>query len=510
MNPAVGILFILRLKAQVWSVSMEMGTNTKKLFIIGAGASGLMAAVSAAQTASDAFAQAALYENGDTDRKDNTSKIDNSGKDKVPALLEITVLEHMDRAGIKLSRTGNGRCNLTNGFIDSTCYQNDNTDFVMHIIRKFDPEDTIRFFNEIGLLTKAKCGYAGTEKLPLQYIYPNSEQASTVVEALLNKALELGIRFEYETYVQSIQKSNNTFIINAIRLGRNITYKADAVIIAAGSKAAPDTGSDGSGYKLAKMLGHSVKKPLPALVQLESSDKVCKTMAGVRSDGSIRIFAGGTEFFAQGELQFTDYGISGIPVFQVSRHAVRALDMRKEVYAVIDLIPILDKDSLYRILMKAAEADKANMQSEQSADSLQNRNNTLFFALGKMMNKKLAAGVMQKLGISQRTRIGRLDGRDIEETAGCVKNFRLDIVGYKSFDRAQICSGGVTLDEFHGDTLESELEQGLYICGELLDVDGICGGYNLQWAWSSGFTAGSSAAKSLCADCKGDGRIGKK
>ena len=126
------------------------------------------------------------------------------------------------------------------------------------------------------------------------------------------------------------------------------------------------------------------------------------------------------------------------------------------------------------------------------------------------MNKKLAAGVMQKLGISQRTRIGRLDGRDIEETAGCVKNFRLDIVGYKSFDRAQICSGGVTLDEFDGDTLESELAQGLYICGELLDVDGICGGYNLQWAWSSGFTAGSSAAKSLCADCKGDGRIGKK
>lgn len=471
-----------------------MGTNTRKLFIIGAGASGLMAAVSAAQTASDAFVQAEPYENGGT------------AKYEASAALEITVLEHMGRAGIKLSRTGNGKCNLTNSFIDSTCYQNDNTDFVMHIIRKFDPEDTIRFFNSIGLLTKAKCGYAGTGKLPLQYIYPNSEQASTVAEALLNKASELGIRFEYETYVQSIEKSDDTFIINAVRLDQNVIYKADAVIIAAGSKAAPDTGSDGSGYKLAKMLGHSVKKPLPALVQLESSDKVCKITAGVRSDGSIRIFAGGTEFSADGELQFTDYGISGIPVFQVSRHAVRALDMRKEVYAVIDLIPILDRDSLYRILMKAAEADKVNMQS---ADSLQNRNNTLFFALGKMMNKKLAAGVMQKLGISQRTRIGRLDGRDIEETTDCIKNFRLDIVGYKSFDRAQICSGGVTLDELDGDTLESGLARGLYICGELLDVDGICGGYNLQWAWSSGFTAGRSAAKSLCADCMGNGRIGK-
>lgn len=422
----------------------------KKLFIIGAGASGLMAAVSAAGRAEH------IKEN-----------------------ITVTVIEHMNRAGIKLSRTGNGRCNLTNEFISDACYQNDNTSFVMHIIEKFTPHDTIAFFNSIGVLTKARCGYAGSDKLPFRYIYPNSDQAATVAEALTERALELGVRFEYETKAEKIEKSKDTFIITAVKAGKNVKYSADALIVAAGSKAAPDTGSDGSGYKLAKMLGHNIVKPLPALVQLESCDKVCKIMAGVRSDGNIEIYTDRDIYTANGELQFTEYGISGIPVFQVSRHAVRALDAKKKVYARIDLLPLLDSDSLCRMFKKASE---------------ENQQKTLYSVLCKMMNKKLACAVLYAAGISKETPAAGLSCSDIKRTTAVIKEFSLKINGCKSFDKAQICSGGVTLSELDENTLESKLVPGLYFCGELLDVDAICGGYNLQWAWSSGFTAGNAAA----------------
>lgn len=421
-----------------------------RLIIIGAGASGLMAAISAAAKAS-----------------------------RIGADVDITVLEHMNRAGIKLSQTGNGRCNLTNEFIDETCYQNNNTSFVMNIINRFTPHDVIEFFNSIGVLTKTRCGYAGTENLLFKYVYPNSDQASTIAESLACRAVKLGVKFEYETEVTNIEKKKSRFIINAVRHGENIVYIADALIIAAGSCAAPKTGSDGSGYRLAKSLGHRIVKPLPALVQLESPDKVCRTIAGVRSDACIEIYTGNCIITAHGELQFTDYGISGIPVFQVSRHAVRALEMHKKVYAVIDLLPLIDNQKLCRILCKNAQEDTLD---------------TLFSVLGRMMNKKLAAGVMQVMGISQKTLLSEFDNKDIEKISQCIKNFRLDISGYKSFDKAQICSGGVRPDELDYDTLESKLIPGLYFCGEILDVDGICGGYNLQWAWSSGYTAGSEAA----------------
>ncbi|MGN0407270.1 MAG: NAD(P)/FAD-dependent oxidoreductase [Bacteroides sp.] len=422
----------------------------KKIFVIGAGASGLMAAITAADKAL-----------------------------QINEKIEVTVLEHMDRAGVKILQTGNGRCNLTNAFVDEMCYQNDDTAFVMHIIKKFMPKDTVAFFNSIGVLTKSRTGYAGTEGLPLEYIYPNSDQAVTVLEALLNRAIELGVQIEYGIDIKNIEKKGEAFVINASHLDKDIKYLADAVIIATGSKAAPKTGSDGSGYNLAKAFGHHIIKPLPALVPLESPDKTCKTMAGVRSDGQIRIFSGDRQIAEEkGEIQFADYGISGIPVFQVSRHAVRLLDMHKEVYALIDLIPMLDSKALQAMLEKLSK---------------ENGERTLLLVLCGMMNKKIATAVMQSLGIPLRTKIGDCSISDIRQMVQEIKAFRLEISGCKSFDRAQVCSGGVALNETDGETLESKLAENLYFCGEILDVDGVCGGYNLQWAWSSGFVAGSAA-----------------
>lgn len=452
----------------------------KKIIVIGAGASGLIAAISAAQA---------------YDREIHASEKAALGK------VSVTILEHMDIAGKKVLQTGNGRCNLTNRFIDAACYQNENAPFVMHIINKFTPDDAINFFNSLGLLTKSRSGSINGDSAR-EYIYPNSDQAEAVVNALLSRAVRLGINIEYRTHVKSIEKKDNEFVIetvirdsilNKVSASPDLdefrpvrTYSADAVILAAGSKAAPWTGSDGSGYALAESFGHTIIPPLPALVQLESSEKSCKVMAKARNDGRIRIYASDKDdkesrLIAEsyGELQFTDYGISGIPVFQVSRHAVKALHEKKNVSASVDLLTLASREKVAGLLSRAVY-DRGT--------------STVTDVLAGMLNRNVAKGIAAALHISPKQTMNRLSHDDINLIAGTVKDFRMKLSGYKSFDRAQVCQGGVSLEELNQDTLESKLVDGLYICGELLDVDGICGGYNLQWAWSSGYTAGRSAA----------------
>ena len=409
----------------------------KQGIIIGGGAAGLMAAITAAESGAD-----------------------------------VTILEHMPRVGKKILSTGNGKCNMTNLHMTADCYRSGIPGVPMQVIGKFSVEDTLRFFRRLGILTTDRNGY----------VYPASGQAQTVLDALMNRCDSLGIRTLCESNVISVaKKQNGTFSVKT----ENNVYKADFVILAAGSMAAKTTGSDGSGYELAKSLGHKVKKPLPALVQLKCSGDYFKQIAGVRTDAKVSIYTTGKKgervvLLAEdtGELQLTDYGISGIPVFQVSRYAAEALDHKKKVTAVIDFMPEYTQDELFEILR-----DQRKYLSDRTAADF----------LNGLFNKKLAQLFLKAAWMKPDMRVSAITDKNLAELTEIIKDMSMEVTGTNSYDKAQICMGGVVLHEIDTETMESKLVPGLYFAGEILDVDGICGGYNLQWAWSSGHLAAVSA-----------------
>jgi predicted Rossmann fold flavoprotein len=257
--------------------------------------------------------------------------------------------------------------------------------------------------------------------------------------------------------------------------------KADAVILAAGSMAAPKTGSDGSGYQLAKALGHRIIEPLPALVQLRCREKWYKQAAGVRTEASVTLKIDGKTVAAdRGELQFTDYGISGIPVFQVSRFAAREIKAGRKVTAELDLLPFMDFDGTKKLLL-----ERAGRFGGRPAEAF----------LNGVINQKLARILLKEAGISNESMVHGITDVQIKKLACYLKGLKTEILAANSFEQAQVCSGGIDIREVNPDTMESKLVEGLYLAGEILDVDGICGGYNLQWAWSCGILAGTYAGR---------------
>ena len=334
--------------------------------------------------------------------------------------VNVILIEHTKRLGSKLLQTGNGKCNFTNLDMGKEHFQNEDREFVGKVLESFQVSDTLEFFKEIGIYSRQRGGY----------VYPNSETAASLQDALRAEVERSGVIVYTECQVERIKRERGGFVLETNQ-GR---INADTLILATGSKAAPKTGSDGSGYILAKSLSHSIIKPLPALVQLTSDNRQCKVMAGVRSTGRVTIYADGKKLAEDlGEIQYTEYGISGIPVFQVSRYAVKAKDRKKEVLAVVDMLPEFSEEELREDIRKRLEKEE-------------NKDIVSFFA--GLLNKKLVQGVVKSVG---------------------------------------------------AESMESRLCRGLYFAGELLDVDGKCGGYNLQWAWSSGYLAGKSAAE-VCND----------
>ncbi len=384
----------------------------------------------------------------------------------------VTILEHMPRVGKKILSTGNGKCNMTNLHMAADCYRSGVEGVPMKVIDKFPVEDTIGFFRRLGVLTMDRNGY----------VYPASGQAQTVLDALRDKTESLGIRTLCDNKVLSIYKKNDgRFAVKT----ESQTYSADFVILSAGSMAAKTTGSDGSGYELAKGVGHKVKKPLPALVQLKCKGDFFKAIAGVRTDVKVSLYTigkngerGNLLAEDQGELQLTDYGISGIPVFQVSRFAAEALDHKKRVMAVIDFMPDMTEGELFEVLKE----QKAYLGDRKAGDFI----NGLF-------NKKLAALFLKAAWIKADQPVAELNNKKLAELCQVIKDASFEVTGTNSYDKAQICMGGVDLRDIDSETMESRLVPGLYFAGEILDVDGICGGYNLQWAWSSGHLAAVSA-----------------
>lgn len=404
--------------------------------IIGGGAAGLMAAITAA-------------ENG----------------------AGVTILEHMPRVGKKILSTGNGKCNLTNLDMRPDCYRCGIADFPMTAIGRFSVADTVSFFRRLGVVVTDRNGY----------VYPASGQAQTVLDALREKTESLGVRIVTECRPETVERDGTGFCVRT-SCG---AFQGDFLILAAGSKAAPATGSDGSGYDLAASLGHKIVKPLPALVQLKCRGDFFRSIAGVRTEAEVSLYTAGKhgelgDLLAsdRGELQLTDYGISGIPVFQVSRYASEALDRKKRVLAVLDFFPSLKDEELFSLLK-----EQRMYLSDRKAEGF----------LNGIFHKKLAALFLKAAGIRGEEMAGRLSDKKLLAAAELIKRTVVEVTAANSFDKAQVCMGGVRVKDVDPCTMESRLVPGLYFAGEILDVDGICGGYNLQWAWSSGYAAGASA-----------------
>ena len=404
--------------------------ESANVIVIGGGPSGMMAAITAARSGS-----------------------------------KVTILERNDRVGKKILSTGNGKCNFTNRNQDIKNYHGD-PDFISKILEQFDHFQTMRFFDRLGIIAKDKNGY----------IYPNSNQASSVLDVLRMEIFACNINVECGVKISGIEKINNRFVVHTFRKD----YDADSVIIATGSKAAPATGSDGSGYEYALSFGHTLVPVLPSLVQLRSDAKIFKAIAGVRTDAHCMLYVDNNMAAEDtGELQLTDYGISGIPVFQISRYAAIGLNERKKVTVLIDFFPDMDYESLTKLLI-----NRFNLNKTRSVED----------SMIGMINKKLVTMFIKESGLSTSATAGSLNEDQVKRLAKNMNSFKVNIVATNSYDNAQVCCGGISTKEINPYTMESEKARGLFFAGEIVDVDGACGGYNLQWAWSSGFVAGKNAA----------------
>ena len=402
-----------------------------EIAVIGGGASGLMAAITAKK----------------------------SGK-------EVIILERKDRILKKVLITGNGRCNITNVNANIYNYFGKNIFSVENILNRFTPQDTMDFFNELGIV----CNEENRGK-----VYPLSGQASSVVDALRFEAEKLGIKIETEFYVRKIEKDGFKFKIYSEDKKK---IEAGRVILAAGGQSYPELGSNGSGFELAKELGHSVTKLSPSIVQLKTEKHQVKGLQGIKTDAAVTAYGDNKKICTyNGELLFTDYGISGNVVFNISF----VMPLYKNVEFEIDFMEKFDYNELYEMLK-----ERKRVLSHLTMENYFNG----------MINKKLGQFLSKVSGIEKLSKpVKDLNDSDIRKLCTVLKKYRVKILETTGFKNAQVTAGGVSLDEVNIETLESKIVKGLYFSGEVLDVYGECGGFNLQWAWASGYIAGENAAK---------------
>ncbi len=386
--------------------------------------------------------------------------------------LKILILERMDRVGKKILATGNGRCNLANTKLKLEKYHGD-VDFAAQVFEKMNVESNLSFFSSLGLMM-----------VPDEEgrVYPFSGQASSVLDVLRFEIERLGIEIHCPCEAVSIEKTNDGF---KIRTTTGPVY-AGRVILAAGGLAAPELGSNGNGFELLQKLSHTVTAPFPALVQLKTHSEYPRQLKGIRFQGELTLkIAGEMKARERGEIMFTEYGLSGIPTMQISRVASKYFHDggKGEVSISIDFMSGYDKSDIYRVLM---ERMKRNPETP-----LEN------FFVG-IFNKRVGQVICKSAGLLPLSRkAGTLTPSEIELFVNVIKAFPLTVVGTKGFSAAQVTAGGGNTSEFSPETMESQIIPGIYAAGEMLNIDGDCGGYNLMWAWSSGRLAGESAAKSL-------------
>lgn len=402
-----------------------------KICIIGAGASGMMAALAASE------------------RKTNI----------------VTVFERQQRAGKKLSVTGNGRCNLTNTNASVTYYHGQSPEFAAFALSSFGPEEVRAYFKKLGLLTTEE--YGGR-------VYPLSNSANSVLDVLRLRAVSCGIDIKTSCEAEIITKTAEGFKVTA---GAE-TETFDRVIVACGGPAGRKAGGTESGIKLLKSLGHSCTALCPSLVQIKTDPVYPRALKGIKADCRISLFSCSEKRAeTEGELLFTDSGVSGPAVFDISRQV--SVGSGDDLYLMLDFLKDSSAEEVTEMIRQRIELMPELPCSDLLTGTVHNR-------LGRMVLKYSA--------IAQEKKISELSSSDVKKIAYSIKNFTLKVAGTESFDNAQVTAGGIRTSEFDTETMESRIVPGLYACGEVLDIDGDCGGFNLQWAWASGRLAGLSAS----------------
>ena len=355
---------------------------------------------------------------------------------------DVTILERNNISGKKLLLTGAGRCNFFNSDQNIIHYHSSDKDILAKIITSDNIHLVEDFITSLGIVPKVKDGY----------YYPFANQAYNMKELLERTYLDLGGKIKYNYLVEKIEKKNSLFLIND-------TISCDKLILATGSKAYKMTGSDGIGYQLAKKFNHHIVKVLPSLTSLITREKT--NLKGVRVDAKVTLYEDGVKVREElGQVQFTDYGLSGICIFNLSYYAIKGLNKNKKEVITIDLMPFMDKVSF--------------------------KNKKVYDLLLGFLPNKMIDYILKTLDISKDVYYEDLSNDKKQELTKILKEMEFNITSYKEFDFSQVCSGGVSLREINPLTMESIFVKNLYIIGELLDVNGDCGGYNLTFAFLSG------------------------
>lgn len=423
------------------------GADIPDVAVIGAGASGCMAAASAAMEGA-----------------------------------EVLLIDANDKICRKIYATGNGRCNLTNLRLSQDpvlgdLYHVGGGEDLTAFFSRFSVDDHVAFWESNGIRLHDRQGY----------VYPRTDQASTIAEAYEKILRRLNVKIVLSQRVVGLglirgwkDRDGSVCDIFKIETNNGGPYYARTVILAGGGMAGPQYGCRGDMYGLAAQFGHTVTRPLPALVQLLSDDKSLKASSGVRCDAKITLFIDGEPVCSDsGELQMTEKGISGIPAFQLSAMAARALEDRKEALAEVDFLPEFTVKEWEPEIERRLREDRNCMLS--------------VFFLG-LVNRKILDLVLRRRGLQAEKKAAKLSDAELTAIMRDLRTLRVRIKGTGTFEQAQVTSGGIPLSETDGG-LQSKKQPGLYMAGELLDVDGLCGGYNLQWAATSGRIAGIGAAK---------------
>ena len=375
---------------------------------------------------------------------------------------QVILLERQARVGRKLQTTGNGRCNLSNLHADKQGYHGQNPQFVDAAISAFPPKATLDWFASLGLFTVTEDSGK---------VYPYSDQANSVVDVLRLSLVKENITLKTGYEVTKIQKTEAGFQIT----NGEEPIICDRLIIACGGLAGYKLGGTMAGYKLLAKLGHRSTKLRPSLVQIKSSWPELPSLKGVRTNCHVEILCNG-EIYAQstGELQLTEHGISGPVVFEISRDVCAE---QGKWTARLDFLPGISAETLEAEIQRRRAT---NLPMEELLTGI------LHNRLGRVLTK--SAGIKGKQYVNQ------ISNAELREVVAAVKGLEIDLTEPLGMDSAQVTAGGVLTDGFDPQTMESKLVPGLYACGEVLDIDGDCGGYNLQWAWSSGRCAGLHAA----------------
>ncbi len=376
---------------------------------------------------------------------------------------KVLLIEQNSKLGNKIYATGNGRCNLANSYIDNNSFRGDNPDFYNQVISCFGYSNTLDYFKKLGLYTTT---------LNETYIYPASKQASSVVKSLTKMIDYLRIKVLLESTVNKVVLEDDKYICTV----NNNTYTSKNIIFSTGGLSSLKATDKMMAYEWANVLGHSVIKPLPALVPLTAKEPLnYNKVAGVRVSANAKLYIEGTEVYCEnGELQLTNTGLSGIMIFTMIRYAIKALDSNKKVDIVCDF-------------------SKNGCKLEEVMDVANNcKYMSLIDLYEGFLDYKLAYEIIKKVGYTPESKAYKYNKNDFEKIDKLIHSMVIPIVGHQDFTKSQVTCGGVDTREINVDTMESKLHKGLYFTGEVLDVDGNCGGYNLMWAWATGYIAGNN------------------